>query len=99
MIIEDLSVGLWNLADPANPTVRFLHGHDARPISVTFTSDGGSLASVGQDQTLRLWNAMTGELKQTLRAERPYEGVRVHRLRGLTVAEGRALRGLGALDD
>jgi hypothetical protein len=42
---------------------------------------------------------MTGELKQTLRAERPYEGVRVHRLRGLTVAEGKALRALGALDD
>ena len=96
---EDLSVGLWNLADPASPTVRFLHGHEARPISVTFASDGGSLASVGQDQTMRLWDSKTGEVKHVLRAERPYEGVRVRNLRGLTEAERKALRALGALDN
>jgi WD40 repeat protein len=40
-------------------TVRFRHGIDIR--GVTFTPDGQTILSLGQDDRLRVWNAETGQ--------------------------------------
>ena len=47
--------------------VHTLKGHTSSVDSVAFSPDGGTLASGSSDNTIRLWDAVTGALKQTLK--------------------------------
>ena len=44
-----------------------LKGHTARVFDVSFSPDGTQLASASEDNTLKLWNAITGQLTRTLK--------------------------------
>ena len=44
-----------------------LRGHEGAVYSVAFSTDGTTLASAGQDGTIRLWNSTTGETVAVLR--------------------------------
>lgn len=46
--------------------VRTLTEHSGRVRSVAYSSDGQTLASGGDDNTIRIWNFQTGELLETL---------------------------------
>jgi WD40 repeat protein len=51
---RDRTVRLWN---PANgQVIKVLEGHAAWVQGVTFLAQGTRLASVGADQTVRLWD-------------------------------------------
>ena len=47
-------------------SVEFSTGHTRWINSVTFSPDGETIASGSYDDTIRLWDAVTGELKRTL---------------------------------
>jgi WD40 repeat protein len=52
-------IGLWNLVDPGAAWT-ILPGHDQAAVDVTFSADGATLASGGQDRLVRLWRVKDG---------------------------------------
>lgn len=72
---EDRMLKLWDIR--TGKCVRTLQGHTSRVFSVAFASqcyananspDNQILASGGDDRTIRLWNASTGQCLKTLQA-------------------------------
>ena len=76
-----------------------LQGHTNDVMSVCFSSDGAFFASGSTDETIRLWDANTGECLRSLRSDRPYERMNITEATGLTLAQMAALRRLGAIDN
>lgn len=57
------------------------------------------LASSSLDETIRFWDLETGQRLRTLRAIRPYEGMQIAGIKGLTDAQKATLKALGAVED
>jgi WD40 repeat protein/transcriptional regulator with XRE-family HTH domain len=94
---EDPTVRLWDVRTGRSLTI--LRGHSSWVYSVAFSPDGCFLASGSHDGTIRLWNTQTGEHLLTLRSERPYEGLRILDVEGVTSEQKATLKALGAIDD
>lgn len=94
---HDMSVRLWHV-DTGN-CLHILTGHTGFIWSVAFSSDGQTIASGGDDGTIRLWDVSTGTCIRVLRRERPYAGMNITGVRGLSEAQKDALRMLGAIED
>ena len=58
-----------------------------------------TLASGSYDETIRLWDVRSGVCLRTLRADGPYQGMRIIGATGLTEAQQVALGILGAAED
>jgi WD40 repeat protein len=76
-----------------------LHGHGNWINSVALNPDGKTIASSSEDKTIKLWNFKTGECLKTLRNPKPYEGMNITGVMGLTEAEKATLKALGAIED
>jgi WD40 repeat protein len=74
-----------------------LPGHTNWVRSVAFSPDGKTLASSSEDETIKLWNPNTGECITTL-ADRPYEGMNITGIIGLTESQKAELKALGAVE-
>jgi WD40 repeat protein len=94
---SDCSARLWNVETGACQQV--LQGHTDLVWSVAFNPDGLSLTTGSQDETIKLWALETGECFQTLKAERPYEGMNITDVKGLTSAQKATLKALGAIEN
>ena len=73
-----------------------LPGHTNWVRAVAFTRDGKTLFSGSNDETVKVWDVQTGQCRETLRAPRPYEGMNITGVTGLTDAQKTALKALGA---
>jgi WD40 repeat protein len=73
-------------------------GHTNLIWSVSFSADGRTIASGSQDERIKLWDVEAGECLKTLRAERPYEGMNITGVTGLTQAQKATLLALGAVE-
>lgn len=98
----DTTIKLWSLKTwQCDQT---LSGHDKWVRYVTFSADDHRLISCSQDETIQIWvRTATCEhsiycLEQTLRMPRPYEGMNITGVTGLTKAQKIALTALGAVE-
>jgi WD40 repeat protein len=93
---SDQKVCIWDVQ--SGQCLNTLQGHTALVWSVAFSSDGQTIASGSTDETIKFWDVLTGECLKTLK-NRPYEGMNITGVKGLTEAEKAALKALGAVED
>jgi WD40 repeat protein len=90
-------VKIWNVQD--GDCLKTFAGHAKLVQSVSFNSQGNLLASASQDGTIKLWDMETGQCLKTLRSDRPYEGMNITGISGITAAQKSSLKALGAVED
>lgn len=94
---DDQTVKLWNVCD--GKCLQILHGHTKSVWSVHWSPNGHTVASGSEDETIKIWDVNTAECLRNLRAKRPYEGMNITGVTGLTKAQKATLRALGAVED
>jgi hypothetical protein len=103
---EDQTIRLWDTQ--TGQCVKTLQGHTAAVLTVVFApcdaiaiqhedslQSGQVLASGSEDETIKLWDANTGECLKTLKPPRLYKGMNITGVTGLTEAEKMTLIALG----
>ncbi len=91
----DHTVRLWDVS--SGQCLRILRGHLNPALSVAFSIDGQTLATGGRDDAIRFWDVETGECLKIVR-DRPYEGMNITGVKGLTEVEQAILKALGAIE-
>lgn len=96
---DDRTIKLWDVSRGNNisENIRILSEHDKAVWTVVISPDNSILASGSEDQTIKLWDLQTGECIKTLRCSRPYEGMNINNITGLTTPEKTILKSLGAV--
>jgi WD40 repeat protein len=92
----DRTIRLWDLT--SGQCLKVLTGHTAEVWSIAFHPDGKTLFSASQDETIKVWDLETGDCLRSLRDRRPYEGMKIRGVTGLTEAQKESLKALGAVD-
>ncbi|HEY9621296.1 MAG TPA: NB-ARC domain-containing protein [Crinalium sp.] len=103
----DCTIKLWDIAElyAAGPhesgkhsktVCRTLEGHTGWVLSIAFSPDGEMLASCSTDGTIRFWDIETGDCLTILKVDRPYEGLNITGVTGITDASKENLCVLGA---
>ncbi|WP_242037803.1 NB-ARC domain-containing protein [Tolypothrix sp. FACHB-123] len=95
-VSHDQTIKLWD--SQTGECLQTLRGHNNFIWAIAFHPQGHVLASGSQDETVRLWDIVTGECLQILRSPRPYEGMNIQGVTGLTPAQKATLKILGARD-
>ena len=60
------SIGIWIYNAQTYQEIALLTGHTGRVTSIAFSPDGSVLSSGSQDNTVRVWDTVTGEHRRTL---------------------------------
>lgn len=92
----DRTIKIWDLDSGQCSTT--LSGHDGPIFSIGLSPDGHTLASSSTDETIKLWDIQTGEYLKTIRSLRPYEGMNITGVTGITLAQKATLKALGAVE-
>ncbi|MBE8990432.1 NB-ARC domain-containing protein [Nostoc sp. LEGE 12450] len=96
----DQTVRIWDMK--TGKCLRVLIGHTRWIFAIAFIHSpvkSPILASSSEDQTIRLWNVETGECLKILRTPRPYEGMNITGVVGLTESVRSSLLALGAITE
>jgi WD40 repeat protein len=101
----DRTIKIWDAY--TGEILQTLQGHRGGVLSALWrsvvtddtTHSTPQIISSSLDGTIKIWNLETGTCLKTLRAPRPYEGMDITRLSGLTAAQQNTLRELGAIGE
>jgi len=93
---DDQTIRLWDTH--TGQCFHVLHGHESRVRAVSFSPDGSKLASSSDDGSINIWDSHTLTLLHTLLNERPYEGMNISQVEGLTEVQKAILFTLGAVE-
>lgn len=91
----DSSLKLWDLQ--RGTTIATLQGYTSPILSAAFNPEGRMLVSSSEDGIIRLWNSCTDYCLRVLTV-RPYEGINISNVTGLTDTQKETLRVLGAIE-
>ncbi|MCB8975820.1 MAG: helix-turn-helix domain-containing protein [Ardenticatenaceae bacterium] len=91
----DNTIRIWDLDN--GQCTQLLQGHQNCIRTIALSPDEKIIASGSYDETIRLWYTDTGQCYQVLRMERPYEGLNITNVRGITSAQKTTLFALGAV--
>ncbi|MBD2088358.1 WD40 repeat domain-containing protein [Microcoleus sp. FACHB-1515] len=100
----DRTVKLWDLE--TRQCCRTFYGHAGLVSAVSFQPgaidahvDASAILMSGSfDETIRFWDIATGKALHTIRTPRPYEGMNVTGVVGVSDAQKATLRALGAIE-
>ncbi|EKU98531.1 WD40 repeat-containing protein [Leptolyngbya sp. PCC 7375] len=92
---HDQTVRIWRVSD--GQCLQVLRGHTNLIWRLALSPDGKTIASCGSDETIRVWDAVAGTCLKVLRPLRPYEGMNITDVQGLTDAQHINLKRLGAV--
>jgi WD40 repeat protein/DNA-binding CsgD family transcriptional regulator len=93
---SDGNVILWDMI--SHEVKLELKGHSDWVYSVAFSPSGKILASGSADETIKLWDVKTGVCLQTLTIPKPYQGMNITGVTGLTPEVKATLKALGAVE-
>ncbi|MEO0408591.1 MAG: BTAD domain-containing putative transcriptional regulator, partial [Cyanobacteria bacterium P01_A01_bin.135] len=91
---HDHTIRVWNAPD--GRCLQILEGHTDLVWHLAPNPEGTLAASCGADETIRLWDVVAGTGLKVLRPMRPYEGMNITAVQGLTPAQQQNLEALGA---
>ena len=94
---DDQTIRIWDVS--SGQLLRVLEGHSGWIFSATYSPDGRHIASASSDETIRIWEAATGKLRQTWSMPKPYAGMNITAVTGVTAAQKAALKELGAVEE
>jgi len=94
---SDHSVCLWDVEE--GTLLYKLDAHKAYVYFVTFSPTGRHFISSSIDGIAHLWDAASGQSIHTFRAPRPYDGMDITGVTGISEAQRTALKALGAVED
>ena len=60
------SIGIWIYDTATNQEVDLLTGHTKTVNAIAYSSDGSTIASGGDDNVIRLWDAVSGDEIRTI---------------------------------
>ncbi|MGF1568273.1 MAG: NB-ARC domain-containing protein [Nodosilinea sp.] len=86
---------IWAVA--TNQRCHRLIGHTHDIWQAGFSPDRTAVATASQDDEIRIWELHQGRCLQVLRPNRPYAGVNIHGVTGLSEPEDTLLKTLGAV--
>jgi WD40 repeat protein len=92
---DDLTIRVWNLA--TMECTQVLSGHLRTISAFSFNPLVPVLASCSEDGEIKLWDYQSGHCLQTMSSDRPYEGMNITGVKGLTETEIATLKTLGAI--
>lgn len=94
---EDSSVKIWDIK--LIDCIKTMQGHTAWVRTVDFSPDGTMIATSSEDETIKIWDVDTGNVRKTIRPKRPYEGMNISGVTGLTPVQKHIMQSLGAIEN
>ncbi len=91
---SDYTIRVWSME--TGLCMNTLIGHQSWVWSIAVSACARFLASASEDETIRIWDLSNGSNLSTHRACRPYEGMNITGVKGLTKAQIDELKVLGA---
>ena len=93
---EDQLLNIWQLQ--TKECVKTLSGHTKPVRALAMGPTGEIVISGSEDETIKIWEIRTGQCLGLLRPDRPYEGMNIAGVVGLTSAQRNMLKSLGAVE-
>ncbi len=93
---SDGSVRIWDIH--TGECLKIFSGHSTPVLSVAFTPDNNKIISSSVAGTIRIWD-ISQERPLKIIFDRPYEGMNITGVKGLSAAEIETLKALGAVEN